>query len=446
MVSTSSSLFVAGLVVAVAVAAGVAYGTRGAVAVSIAALAIAVVGGVGMGVLALARFETFLVVLLAVRPSLDALKGDSGGVLSPGVAAGGVFLLAAAHWLLSLARAGTLVPFSRTSRALAVLGVASLVSAVGSLDPVESLTSASKICSGLLMIAVVEQLARQRPDALPRLLAAALASLLVPTLLTIQEAGRKGAEARLSGGFVHPNALAEYVVTVGLVAAAIAIASTGARRQLAVVTFAVAVLLLLGTQARGAWIGFAVGVVLIAALVDRRLVIVAALGVVVLVTAVPEVTARFSDLSQQRQYGRGDPNSFAFRLRYWGEILPLANSSPITGIGIDRVRDESGEGLQPHSTPVQVYVESGVFGAGAFLAVVALLVADLRRALRLRSRLHGITRGTVVGASVVAAAFGLQMLTDNLLTQALQFWFLGVPIGWALGQLPARARSARVTV
>lgn len=420
------------LVVAIITSAGLGPGNDRSLV--LAAALLAAVAAAGLGALALFRFPVFVLVLFAVRPMLDALKGRVGGIPDPGVLVGLVFLLAGTAWLIAQHVGGTWHPMSRGSWALIALVAVLTGGVIGSSHPSVSAQSATKLAAGVLMFLVIEQLAHSRPRLLGPLLVAGAVSLLVPAALGLQQYAAGGTE-RVSGGFVHPNALAEYVVTVGLVGFAVAIGCRGAVRWAAATIAAVSALLLLATEARGAWIGFVVGVLIIGFVLDRRVLAVALLGMIALVAFVPVVTARFADLGQERQYGRGDPNSFAFRQRYWGEILPLTLTSPVTGIGLDSVAIE--RGLQPHSTPVQSLVEGGVLGAVALGAVYVFVGADTRRASG-AGRTVGLERAVLVAGAACAAAYGLQALTDNLLTQALQLWFLAVPVGWAL----ARSRPA----
>lgn len=417
----------------VAIVTGVGLGLGGDRSLLLAAALVAAAAAAGLAALAVFRFPTFLLVLFAVRPTLDALKGSVGGIPDPGVLVGLVFLLAGTAWLLAQHVAGTWHAMSRGSWALLSLVAVLTLGVLGSSHPGVSAQSATKLAAGVLMFVVVEQLAHSRPRLLGPLLVAGAVSLLVPATLGLLQYA--GGTARVSGGFVHPNALAEYVVTVGLVAFAVTVGCRGLVRWLAAAVGVTAGVLLVATEARGAWLGFVLGVLIIGFVLDRRVLAVAVLGLIAIVAFVPVVTARFADLGQQRQFGRGDPNSFAFRERYWGEILPLTLASPVTGIGLDSVTTE--RGLQPHSTPVQSLVEGGALGAIALGAVYVFVGADTRRASA-KGRTVGLERAVVVAGAACAAAYGLQSLTDNLLTQALQLWFLAVPVGWAL----ARSRPA----
>ena len=78
---------------------------------TVLALVVAVPLGLGLAVLAVTRFEAFLMALIVVRASLDAFNlaspdGGSTGV-DPGIVIGGVFTLCAALWLLRSVARGT---------------------------------------------------------------------------------------------------------------------------------------------------------------------------------------------------------------------------------------------------------------------------------------------------------------------------------------------------
>lgn len=394
----------------------------------------AVGGAAALGLLALLRFRAFLLVLFAVRPVLDAFKGAGGsaGVLDPSLAIGGLFLAAAVVWLYAQHAGGLLRPMSRTSWALCLLVLAHCVSVLASTSPVASGTAAAKVASGALMFVVLEQVLHQTPRYTRPLFLAAAASLAVPAVVACVQVVQRGGftgTARINGTFVHPNSFASYLVILGLAALALSPHLAGRERTAARATAVVSLPLLVLTSGRAAWLAFLVGVLIIGAVQSKRLIAGCLLGVVLAVSVVPGVTDRFADLGQERQVGRGDPNSLAFRFRYWQAIAPMANSTPIVGIGPDMVERSRPEKLQPHNTFLQAYVETGAVGLLALLGVVWAVAKDLRAALR---RGLGRPAGVAVAGLAAAVAFGVQLGTENLLLQVLVLWYLAVPVSAAL--------------
>ncbi|MFN0091976.1 MAG: O-antigen ligase family protein [Acidimicrobiales bacterium] len=400
-----------------------------------------------LAVLAATRFWAVVVLLFAVRSSLDHLKlgGVLNDTLSPSVVVGIMFLLSGAAWLAAQWWSKELRPFSASSRWFLAFAGACLLSALGSAGPVTSAQSALKVASGALMLAVLEQAYRQRPERLKTLLAAVAASLVVPAWVGLAQAtSGAGADqylevSRIRGTFVHPNPFATWLVLVAVSALALWPHLAGAARAAAGLAAAVTLPLVVLTYARGAWIAFGLGVVVIGACQSRRLIVGLIVASLALVTLVPSISARLSDLDNERQAGRGDPNSLSWRISYWGKLLPLAAHAPVTGIGLDQVVATSEEKLQPHNSFVQALVETGVVGLGCLLGLVASLAVELRRAIR--NAALGLERGAAVAAAAAAIGVASQLVSENLLTQAMLHWYLAAIVGFALAVPLARSAA-----
>lgn len=422
---------------------GLGYAGHASHSVKIAAAAFAMIFGLAGAALALLRFEAFLLMLFAIRPVLDAAKNGGYGNIAPGDAVALVFLVVGVLWLVARHRSGTLHRLGGLSIALVALTLAGLVSVVAAKEPANSGESVLTLASGLLMFLVLEQVVLDDTGRLRSLYVATCGVTVLASVVAIVEgAVGDSADGRVRGLFVHENAMAQYLVTVTLLMLALRPQLSGGLRRLTTVTFLLAMPALYLTYARGAWIGFVVGVLVIGILQDKRLVVG---GLVVITSAVifiPGITHRFSDLGQSQVQVGVDPNSFAWREQYWHQIAGLANSTPIVGIGLGMVEKTTAAGLAPHNTPLEVWLETGAVGSLAFLGVAGSMAWGLRRALRALPR--GLSRGWAVGASAAAIAYGLEMLTDNLLLQAMQLWYLALAVAPALALGRLAAPSGRV--
>jgi O-antigen ligase len=194
---------------------------------------------------------------------------------------------------------------------------------------------------------------------------------------------------------------------------------------------------LLLTNTRSAILGAAIGLVVVA-VVQRSvrmlvsLCLVAALGLLFL----PAVGDRFAQLADARAVG-GAPtgNTLAWRLGYWSEIVPLANRNPVTGIGPNMTQFETDEAKKPHNDFLRAYVETGVVGLLAYLAmVVSMMLAGLG-ALR-RAPPDTLHRGVAVGFLACAVAFVAVSAASNVLSSVATLWYLvafaalaGAPVG-----------------
>jgi O-antigen ligase len=94
------------------------------------------------------------------------------------------------------------------------------------------------------------------------------------------------------------------------------------------------------------------------------------------------------------------------------------------------VREKTPERLPPHNGFIEAFVETGVLGFAALLALIAALWADLRRSARRLS--SGFGRGMAVAAAAVSVSVLLQLFSENLLSQPALLWYLVAPIAWVL--------------
>lgn len=436
-----SGLAVAGVV---AVAAG-SWVAESSVDRDTLALVAGVLGGGALALLAVTRFAAFVVLLIAIRASLDGLKlsgvGESN-LTEPGVLVGGVLLVACVMWLLAQRAARCLVPLSATARWLLVFGGVAIIGAFGSSDPLTSAQAGVRVLASALSFVVIEQLLAQRPRLIRGLLVAAALSLVVPALVAVGQLATAedlydfSTVSRVEGSFVHPNSFAAYLVILAVTAFAVGQASTRVVRQCALVVGVVASVLLLFTYARGAWVALVLGLGYLLVKRRRTLVLVLVAVAAALVLLVPSVGSRLADLNSSpapAEIGDGTANSFEWRLRYWEEITPLARDNPITGIGLDQVPTRTAAMAEPHSVFVQSFVETGLLGFIALVGVVVALWRDLAAARRRAA--EGFDRWMTLGATAVAAGMLVQMFTENLLTQVAIHLYLWIPIAYATSLL-----------
>jgi len=396
--------------------------------------------GAAFALIAVKHFWWFILVLFAVRASLDALKpSDSGGGLEAGTIIGVIFLATAAVWLFVQWRSGELAPFSPVSKAMLTVAAALLLSTPGAALPFDSVQAAMKYVAVAVMFVVLEQVFTKYPGRIGLLLIVAFASLAIPAIVGLLQLSSVGPGTgpgavdvgRIQGTFVHPNMFAAYLVVMGLLAMAL-VPYLPRWRPALVLVLVVAVPLLVLTYARGAWIGLYIGLVFIGLAQSRVLLIALFTATIVLTLAVPSVTARLSDLNitQPKKHQQVDANSAEWRVDYWRRVLPLSKDSPVTGIGVDMIPHSTPEAAPAHSAFVDVIVETGILGIVALLALIVTIWIGLRRAgRRLRS---GPGHGMVVGAAAICIATIFQFFSESLLTQPAILWYAVVPLAWAI--------------
>jgi len=172
------------------------------------------------------------------------------------------------------------------------------------------------------------------------------------------------------------------------------------------------------TYVRGAWIGFAAGVVTLLALVRRgRLpLVVAVVALAVAVLLVPGVRRRAGSIVDP-----ADPTARE-RLAMWQSAAAIARDHPLTGVGPGQVKRVYPRYALPefrerprahvHNTPLQILIERGLMGLGAWLALHAAFFVRAMQALRSLAAGAARERAIVLGAVAAIAGYLVGGLTE----------------------------------
>lgn len=397
-----------------------------------AALTVGVAGGVGLVWLGIVRFEYFVMAALVIRSALDSLKlrGGSGGGSSsgnPAAALAVVFMVLAFLWFTAN-RSGA-HNRNREERSLlwwpaVAFFVAGLASVLSSSNPSLSLVEAIRIGAAVTMLLVLERLMID-PKNVERVLVAVYASAVIPLLFaTVQllsgHGRRIGGFSRIQGTFDHPNPFAIYLTFLVVMGAGL---FPHVRRQWRVpfaMLLAYSWIFLLLTYTRSAWISAIVGLLVVGFLQSRRLLVGVVVAGILALVAVPSVSARFSDLNRTQYSGQAG-NSLAWRYDYWTELAPLVKQSPVTGIGLKVIQEDTIIGKNVHNDFLRALVETGLLG---FVAYLALLLGLVRTAIRsVKATVGGLSRGVAVGFAGCTAAFILLSAVSNIISQNVLLWY-----------------------
>lgn len=393
----------------------------------VAALLLGGAGGVGLLLLALRRFDVFVLLLLATRPFFDIV--GAGGTLSPSVLVGLLFLGASLLWLLQRWRARQMVQWSPATLGLFVLLIAAAVSSLVSAQPVVSLIATTKLAAAIAMFVVLEQCLRTGVlTSRQVMLAVGVSAALVTTVALGQALTGTGFYDKDIGltrsylPFVHPNVLAKYLDVVLLVTLGYALLGAKHRRRiLGLATLAIAGALVF-TYARVGWATAAVAALYLLWRRDRRTVPLALVGVALVSVGVPSVYERISELWEAKPPAAGVPaNSLEWRIEYWQHLIPMARISPINGLGYNMIQIVGGQDLYAHNVWVQTYVEMGLFGIGALLAAIAGIAITVTRTMRATPA--GDRTPEMHIAVAVAISLFIMMQTENLLSENTTLWY-----------------------
>jgi putative inorganic carbon (hco3(-)) transporter len=427
-------------------------------------LPLAAVVGLALTALAFTRFSAFVLLLLGTRSSIDLFKlsGASSGNtetntaavrgLDPSSLLAMLFLVAAFLWLIAQYSSGRRLRGSPLRTALLVFVTAGAVSMIGSAPLQATLLEVLRILSVVMMFVILEQIITSR-EMMMKTLYAAYASLLFPLgytvygmLAGVQVSEVKGSFARISGPFSQSNTFARYLAFMIVFGVAIYPSLNRRLKRVMLLLLGISSVFLLMTLTRGALLAAVLGLVVVA-LVQRRkgLLVGFAASAILAVILVPGLGARFATLtaSEQLPGGAETGNSLDWRLKYWTEVLPLANENPLTGIGLNMTQYQTDQAKQPHNDFIRAYVETGVFGLGAYLSVHFFLFRNAFAAIR-RSVRGTLEHGVATGALGCAVCFFAGSAGANIMSNVVSLWYL-VAFSAAASYIARRMPTAEFT-
>jgi len=419
--------------------------------------------GILLGFVAITRFKAFVLFILFVRASVDITRvsgKSAGSTATNGAAKAGdpatilalVLIVTSIVWLLAQYRREGSLPSVKVRQVLVLFFVAGLLSLLASPDPGPSAVEALRLLAVVMMYIVAEQLSR---DALTRkhLMVAAFASSIFPLLLTAEgfatghpRSELKGSYTRIIGTFTQSNDFGLYLMFLTIMGVAMYPHVPKRWRwpmRLLIVGWTVCCVL---TYTRSALVGLVLGVVIIGVFQSKRILILMGVGAVVALVALPPLAARFSSLTkaQNVQVVNGqvvlNNNSFSWRLNYWTQILPLANRSPIIGIGLGETQYSTSKVKQPHNDYVKAYVETGLAGLVAYVLLQLTLLSVTNRARKACAK-GTWDYGAAVGALGCCAAFFAVSFVANVIGSIVNVWYLLVFVAVAAGPLLRPALS-----
>jgi O-antigen ligase len=432
-------VFVA-VVLAAASGMGAGEGSKSAVV-----LPLAIGAGLVLGLLALTRFQVYVMVMLIARSSLDLAKlsqrtagttsvGASSRALDPSSILAVLFLLAAGVWLAAQYRYRGSLPGSPLRRALVLFLVAGVVSVIGSNNITSSALEALRICAVVAMFTVLEQMITSVTKAKQILLAVFLASVIPLAYTTYgfltghPKSDLKGGFTRITGTFNQSNDFGRFLMLMIIMGAAIYPHVERKFQRAMVVMLGLSSVYLFLTYTRSALVAAGLGLLVVGFIQSKRLLAALLVAGMAGLLLVPSLSGRFSDLTQyqakqlSQKGGTNGGNTLAWRLGYWTEVLPLANSNPVTGIGLNQTKFSTNKAKQPHNDFIRAYVETGLVGFGAYLAMLISMLLLGRRAVR-RTRPGTFERGVAAGFLGCAVAFIAVSFVANVISNVVNLWY-----------------------
>jgi O-antigen ligase len=434
----------AAVAIAAALAAQSAFSAGGSKSAMV--LPVAAGAGIAFGVLALTRFQAYVVGMLILRSSLDLAKlsgrtagttsvSGSSRALDPSSALGVLFMLAAALWLAAQYRRAGRLPGSKLRTALVVFFLASLASVVGSSRVSTSALEALRICAVVAMFVVLEQMMFD-PKKMRQILFGIFCSLVFPLVYTSigflsghPRSESKGSFTRIVGTFNQSNDFGRYLMLMIIMGVAVYPHLERRWRRPLGAMLALSSVFLFLTYTRSALVAAALGIFVVGIVQSKRIIAALLIAGLAGLLVVPSLSGRFTDLTQYQSKQvamHGDSssgNSLAWRLSYWTEVLPLANKNPVTGIGLKMTQYSTDKAKQPHNDFIRAYVETGIIGFAAYVFMIFSLIGIGRKAVRAVPE-HSLDRGVAAGFLGCAVAFVAVSLVANVISNVVNLWYL----------------------
>ena len=390
-----------------------------------------------LALIALYRYQWFLLITLAIRPSLDDLIADQFGTFQPSAILGILAILVTAVHLISRRFTGNWNRMTPLGWAFIGFFLLFIPSFLTSVDRGVSQAAMFGLASVVLLYLAMEQSLLEDSRNLIKLLIASGIGMIVPIVTgfvqffftgTLDPGG--SGLVRIDGSFAHPNTFATYLgfaLLIGL--AIIPTLDVKARLGLMIAT-SLGGFLLIATFARGAWASFLIGALLLAARINKKLVGLIIVGSFAVAAVVPGVGDRLANLTASTG-PNGAPktdDSLGWRFGYWERIWPFASQNPVSGIGIDATKTQTPEAKDPHNSLLQAYLEGGVLGAIGFFTLLAVATYAGVHVWRKARRGEFNRQTAVISAGSIAALLSVaaQLLTQNVLLNTIVWWYLNI--------------------
>ncbi len=411
------------------------------------ALPAAAIVVVAMTLVALNDLETFVLLAIAVRSSLDAFKGSSAAT-SPSALLGLLLLGLGGLWLVNRrVKLGSAYPTSALGTGFIVFSAVATLGVLTSPSPGVAAEEWSRIASIAIVFLVVEQLAARAPST-GRFLVAIGLSVLVPSGFALWQLATgsglrvAGGFHRITGTFVHSNPLAYFAVFAWFVMLAAYPVVRGSARHGVGLILLLSSGLILFSFTRSAWLVAVLGLLVLTFRHRSYLAVAIGCALLLLVAVSPPVQSRFADLETASQVSGKPANSLSWRIDYWKQSLEIAEPSPIAGVGLRTVATTTTAAKQPHNDVVRAYVELGIPGLVSYLVLLALMVsASVAAALDASRRgLRGLERAVTEAALVTSLSVALLSLVANLMSQVVVMMYAVTILALSSGAYLRRRR------
>lgn len=403
--------------------------------------AFAAIGLVGLGFM---QPAIFLSVVLLVRPCLDDFSTHTFGM--PGANAAGavaslVILLGIA---LALRGKATVLPATGLSWVLiAVITLGSSVLAMsnyGATIGMEPVSDAIRVVSYAVIFILAANIFSTE-DRVRKVFIVAGLSGLIPAIWgliewpTLEKTIYAIDIARISGPFVGPNPLGQYLAVCILIV--VGMPKDWLSMRIRIMALTPMLICLVPTYSRVGWIMTVLGLAILEWKRRKHLVIGMVAIVAVVVMLVPSVHDRLIPSSTPTEGSAPTYESFGWRFDNWTSLLQLWSERPFTGYGshttiyVNPRRTIFHElspdgGFEAHNSVVRILVEGGLALMAGYLIFAFALTRSLKRMRQARWRLGPAAQlMTTIWVLILIVGLGTDDPFDNTACIFLLFTITG---------------------
>lgn len=234
---------------------------------------------------------------------------------------------------------------------------------------------------------------------------------------------------RIQATFVHPNDFGAYIIFIlPLTLCFFCSSIKRGQRAFLIINCIIGSYCLIKTSSRGAWLGFLLGIIIYFFFYKKKISAVVPLAIILFIVLSPHGIERLKSLFALEQ------NTVWERMQLWKGTWNMVKVHPFFGFGINtfsRYFLEYKPASYPdirytHNSYLQMWSEIGIFGLGAFLSIVFIVLKNALHNLR-QKMTTGLEGLLLLGVLAGYIAFLIQSgLDTNLFSLRLTtlFWVM----------------------
>lgn len=244
--------------------------------------------------------------------------------------------------------------------------------------------------------------------------------------------GTSGIDSRLYGTFSHPNAFASFVLIILAVSFCFILDKNTGKKLPFYLIALISLFIIIETFSRGAWLSLLIFAFIISLFQSRKIILLA-LGLLIIAYFIsPLVRDRIEDV-----YNPPATSSIVWRFQQWEKVYASFSKKPLTGYGTgtETIVFENEYGFYAgnpytHNDILKAAVEIGIFGAAAYILILALTVFYLFKNY-FSSQEQNAKLFYLIILALFIAEIGFSM-TSNIFRGTATQWTLWSLIGVAL--------------